>query len=374
MKIKVLHIQETIASGGVERLRLSMAKKLDKNLFDQLFVGTNVSGNIPKEIEEQGFRVISIGPFNSIFHWSQHKKIQEIIEDFKPDIIHGAVFEGVTMAAINGWLKKVPVIIIEETSFPIYRSWKANLLMKLFARLADKIIGVSPTVTNEYLLKKIGLPKEKVVLVNNGVALPKVLDNAQILLLREQWGIKTTDFVVGSVGRMLSDANKRFSDIIKAFAMVSKDKNNVKLLLVGDGPERKEYEQLVSQLGIKDKVIFAGYQANVHNFYSIMDVFTLVSMHESFGLVLVEAMLNRLPVIATKVGGMKDIVDHNITGFHVQPKDIITVAEKINLLYSDVTLRNRLGLKGCEVACKKYSEEVYIKNIQNLYLSSTKRI
>src|SRR5690606_16752216 len=151
-KIKILHIQETIGSGGVERRRLSLAKHLDKNLFDQKFVCTFAKGNIPDEIRAEGFEVIPIGQLKSPFDWKQHKKIQKIIEDYQPDIIHGAVFEGVTMAAVNGWLKKIPVIVLEETSDPQNRSWKGNMLMKVFSRLADKVIGVSEGVTKEYLI------------------------------------------------------------------------------------------------------------------------------------------------------------------------------------------------------------------------------
>ena len=164
-KIKILHIQETMASGGVERLRLSLARFLDKEKFDQKFVCTNASGNISDEIRAEGFEVIPIGRFKSPFDWKQHKKIQKIIEEYQPDIIHGAVFEGVTMAAINGWLKKVPIIIIEETSDPQNRSWKGNFLMKLFSFVSDKVIGVSEGVTEEYLIGKLGLSDKKVITI-----------------------------------------------------------------------------------------------------------------------------------------------------------------------------------------------------------------
>src|SRR5690606_27267853 len=211
-KIKILHIQETIGSGGVERRRLSLAKHLDKNLFEQKFVCTIAAGNIPDEIRAAGFEVIPIGQLKSPFHWKQHKKVQQIIADYQPDIIHGAVFEGVTMAAVNGWLKKIPVIIMEETSFPIYRSWKANLLMKLFSKIATKVICVSPATSEKYLKGKLKLSDNKVVLINNGVALPREVSILELENAKKEYGILENDFVIGSVGRMLQDANKRFSD------------------------------------------------------------------------------------------------------------------------------------------------------------------
>lgn len=371
-KLKILHIQETIGSGGVERVKLSLAKLLDKNIFDQKFVCTNAAGNIPDEIRAEGFEVIPIGVLKSPFHWSQHRKVQKIIEDYKPDIIHGAVFEGVTMAAINGWVKKVPVIILEETSDPKNRSWKGNLLMNFFSKMADKVIGVSEAVTEEYLKGKLNLCDSKVQLINNGVALPRFVSLEELAEAKKKWGIEEDDFVIGSIGRMLSDANKRFSDLIKAFAIFTKGKENLKLLLVGDGPEREGYEKLTEELDIKKKVLFTGYQSDVSLFYKLMDVFALVSRNESFGLVLAEAMLNKLPVVATKVGGMKYIVDDTETGYLVEPFQVEQIAEKLEELYQNPILRNEMGEKGFEKAMKEYTEEVYVEHIKNLYLNVSK--
>lgn len=372
-KLKILHIQETIGSGGVERVKLSLAKLLDKNIFDQKFVCTNAAGNIPDEIRAQGFEVIPIGILKSPFHWSQHRKVQKIIQDYKPDIIHGAVFEGVTMAAINGWLKKVPVIILEETSDPQNRSWKGDLLMKFFSKFSDKVIGVSQGVTEEYLKGKLNLPSSKAITINNGVAIPRSISEDELNVARMQYGINESDFVIGSMGRMLQDSHKRFSDLIKGFAVFSENKINAKLLLVGDGRELDGYRILAENLGIKEKVIFAGYQSDVHLFYRMMNVFALVSAREAFGLVLAEAMLNKLPVIATRVGGMKYIVEDGETGFLVDPFQIEEIAEKLDYLYQHPDQRVQMGKNGYEKAVNNYTEEVYVKTIEELYSNSLKK-
>ena len=369
-RIKVLHIQETIASGGVERTRLSLAKLLNKNKFEQKIICTNASGNIVNEINAEGVEIFPIGVLKSPFHWSQHKKVQKIIEDYKPHIIHGAVFEGVTMTAINGWIKRVPIIIIEETSYPMQRSWRGNLLMKIFSQIADYVVGVSPAVSEEYLISKLKISRNQVRLINNGVKMPREFSADEISLARSQWNINENDFVIGSVGRMLSDSNKRFSDLIHAFAKFYKNKNNVKLLLVGDGKEKVEYQKLVKDLEIEDKVIFTSYQSNVSLLYQLMNVFSLVSASESFGLVLVEAMLNKLPIIATKVGGMKYIVEDEITGFLVKPFQIDQIAQKLEILYESPTNRIEMGKNGFEKAINQYTEEAYVKNIEALYLEA----
>lgn len=373
-KIKILHIQETIGSGGVERRRLSLAKHLDKEKFDQKFICTFAIGNIPEEIRAEGFEVIPIGRLKSPFDWKQHQKVQKIIEDYQPDIIHGAVFEGVTMAAINGWWKKVPTIIIEETSDPQNRSWKGNLLMKIFSKVADKVIGVSEGVTEEYLKGQLHIPSAKAITVSNGVALPREINPKELLQTKEKLGIKEGDFVIGSTGRMLQDSHKRFSDLIQAFADFSKGKENVKLLLVGDGPEKLGYEKLAEDLVVSEKVIFLGYQSDVHLFYRMMNVFALVSAREAFGLVLAEAMLNKLPVIATKVGGMKYIVDDRISGFLVEPFQIQEIKEKLEIFYTDESLKNQMGEAGYFKAMNNYTEKIYVNNIENLYVKLIKNV
>ena len=364
--IRILHIQETIGSGGVERLRLSLSKLMDKDSYVLKIICTHTGGNIKEEIESHGVEVIAIGTFNGIFDFKKHREVQKIIKTFQPHIIHGAVFEGVTMAAINGFIKRVPIVIIEETSDPKSRSWKANLLMRFFAKLSDAVIGVSPAVV-EYLENSLKLSKHKIFLVNNGVALPREVSALEIATLKTLLGIDPNDLVIGSIGRMQLDENKRFSDLIKAFAMVCQTQTNVKLVLVGSGPEMAIYKKLSEELAISDKVIFTGYQSDVALYYHLMNIFVLVSANEAFGLVLVEAMLCKLPVVATKVGGMKYIVDDSKTGFLVQQYDVNAIAEKLNVLCFDEALRLSYGNMGYLKAINTYTEKQYVNNLFALY-------
>lgn len=370
--IRVLNILDTINSGGVERRRLSMAKLLDKSKFELKIICTNAVGDFPSEFEKQGIEVFEIGNLKSVFDLKQYKKVMRIIDDFKPHIIHGAVFEGVTMAALCGYYKRVPVVVIEETSDPQTRSWRGNLLMKCFAGLSDHAIGVSPAATG-YLIQKLGLPREKVSLVNNGVAIPQYSDEKSCAELRKKLGIKNGELVIGSVGRMDSDATKRYSDLIRAFAVLNKNKISVKLLLVGDGREKGNYERLAKDLCPDGNVIFTGYQNDASPYYGVMDIFALVSSHESFGLVLAEAMLHKLPVVATKVGGMQYIVDHGQTGFLVEKNDPGAIAEKLQTLCGDEKLRIAFGNSGHEKAMKNYTEAQYVAAIEKLYISLSKQ-
>jgi len=370
--IRVLNIIDTISSGGVERRRLSMAKLLDISKFELKIICTNAVGLFPDEIRQQGVEVIAIGDLKSFLDFKQHLKVMQIIEEFKPHIIHGAVFEGVTMAAINGFIKRVPIIILEETSDPQNRRWKGNLLMKLLSLTADKVIGVSPAAT-DYLKNKLQLSSDKILLINNGVTVPENVPDLIVQKLKEKYKISPDEIVIGSVGRMSSDAHKRFSDLIRAFAILVKKPQRVKLVLVGEGHQKENYIKLVNELQIQDYVIFAGYQNQIGDYYALFDVFCLVSAYEAFGLVLAEAMLHKLPVVATKVGGMQYIVDDGGTGFLVEKYDIDAIAKQLEILCLDQELRKRFGKKGYDKAMINYTEERYVKDIAKLYLQLLKK-
>jgi glycosyltransferase involved in cell wall biosynthesis len=362
--IRILYIISTVTGGGVERRRLSLARYLDKEKFHTKLVGTHKSGFIAEEIERNGMEIVEVGDFTGPFHWEKHKKVQQIIEDFQPHIIHGAVYEGVTMAAINGFLKRVPIVILEETSDPQNRSAKASFLLKIFSLVADKFIAISPNVA-KYLTRVAGVAPQKVVTINNGVETPREVPDHEIQILKASLNIQVNDFVIGSVGRLFND-HKRFSDLVKAVSLLKKP--DLKLLIVGSGPDESLIRQKAVDLGISDRVIFAGYQFDTAPYYKLMDLFCIASSREGFGLVAAESMLHSLPIVATSVGGLKDVVVDRETGYLVPPYSPSVLAEKIQVLMDSPSLREDMGKRGKTRAMNNFSAKRYVKDVESLYL------
>jgi glycosyltransferase involved in cell wall biosynthesis len=367
--IKVLFIQESIGSGGVERTRLSLAKLLNKSQFELKIICTNSFGSFADKIRDNGVEVIEIGNLKSIFDYKQHQKVQRIIEDFKPYIIHGAVFEGVTMVAVNGFIKKVPIIIIEETSDPQNRSWRGNILMKLFSLVSDKVIAISPNVA-DYLTKTAKISNRKVITINNGVEIPRDVNNFEIEKLKKKYSIQPDDFIIGSIGRLFNH-HKKYTDILEALAKLADIR--IKLMIVGEGNDRKLIQNKATELKIENQLIMVGYQYDTAPFYKLMDVFCLASQREGFGLVAAEAMLHKLSVIATRVGGLQNVVKDNVTGYLVTPNSPDELCLKISELVSQPNLRHQMGEAGYSRALKNYTEENYVKKIENLYIDLLKQ-
>lgn len=361
---RILQFAETIFSGGVERRRLALAKGLDKQKYQLKIVCTHARGALAEGFTKEGVEIYEVGAFKHPFHWSKHKVVLQIIKEYKPHIIHGAVFEGNTMACIGGAIGRVPVVILEETSDPQNRSWKASWLLNIYSRFAHRIVAISPSVAS-YLAETAKIKRSKIQLINNGVETPRPVAEEEVIALKRKYIIQPNDLVIGSVGR-LRNFHKLFTDIIEAVALVE-DVSKIKILIVGEGQDRALIVETAKRLGLEEHLIMVGLQADTAPFYRLMDVYCIASHMEGFGLVAAEAMFHQLPVVATAVGGLKDIVIDGETGFLVPSHRPDKIAEKLQVLIGDPELRRSMGAKGLARAQQEYSAEVYVGKVHRLY-------
>ena len=279
--------------------------------------------------------------------------------------MHGAVYEGIAVAAICGNLARVPIIIGEETSEPFGRSWKGHILLRALIGLTNHSVANSPVV-EDYLVDRLRVPRARVSLINNGVSPPRAIDAAEIVQLRAELKIDGHQTVIGTVGRLLN-SHKRQSDLLAAFRLLCDQRDDLRLLIVGDGPDRAMLEDKAVEFGIADRTIFTGYIADTRPYYRVMNIFALPSAHEAFGLVLVEAMYARLPIVATRVGGIPFVVVEEETGFLVPPNDPCSLADRLMKLVVNPTLRSHFGISGAARAQEQFSGERYVNEVDALY-------
>lgn len=364
-KLRILHCLETVGSGGVEQLKLIKARQLDKSRYEQALVCTQAIGPLAAQFVNAGCPVYEIGVFRGIFDRERYRRALSFVRQFQPDIIHGAVFEGVAVASLVGQWAGVPIILGEETSDPTNRRWTGNVLYRGLSSLTHHMVAVSPAA-QDYLVNRIKLPAKRVTLINNGCSDPGPASAEQRRWVRQSMGIKPDDFIIGSCGRLLDEC-KRFSDLIRALALVRRQYQNAKLLIVGNGPDELMLRNLTAQLGASDSVLFAGYQGETRPYYDVMDVFALASAREAFGLVLVEAMFANLPIVATRVGGIPFVVKNGETGFLVEPKAPAVLADRFMGLIKNAALRKLMGQRGHERAVAHFGAERYVREFDDLY-------
>lgn len=370
-RIRVLHTLGWVASGGVEQRRLVLASGLPKDKYEHVILTQETAGGLPDLLRAEGWKIHEIGNAPHILSPSWHQRAYEIAREFQPDIIHGAVYEGVGLANILGWRLPKAKVISEETSDPTNRSWRGNVLLQLLCLRSSAVIGVSPSVA-DYLRNIAHIPARKVKLINNAVLPAPNLTLPQLQEYRQSLGLKDTDFVIGSVGRVF-DEYKRFSDLIRALKILH-DQGFVqaKLLIIGGGPDEQVLANLAAEFGLTKSVIFAGYQAEARHYYPLMDIFALASIREAFGLVLVEAMLAQVPVIATSVGGMPYVLGQGKAGILVPPNSPHDFAKAIFSLYQNPLQRQKIAEAGRMRAELEFSAERYCNEIDALYESLAK--
>ena len=370
-RIRVAHCLEQVRSGGVERRRLSLARRLDPNRFEQLLLCTEASTELRSQFEQAGCQVVELGPMKRGVDWRHLRRAAQALREFRPDIVHGAVFEGVIVAAIAGRLARAPVIVAEETIVPVGRRWTGHLYFRFLMGLADHIVAISQGVSN--YLTKIRVPRSKIQLIYNGVAEPPPASSEVLHAVRASLGLAAGAPVVGTVARLGAsrgqnpDAHKRISDAIAAMRYVIEVHPNARLVIVGDGPARQFLEQRAAAEGLQAAIIFAGFQPRVRPFHEIFDVIVHPSETEGLPLALVEAMLAARPIVATDVPGTNEVVADEETGFLVPVGEPAELAGRAIQLLGDSALRRTMGEAGLRRARSLFSEDRYVREIAAMY-------
>jgi glycosyltransferase involved in cell wall biosynthesis len=238
-------------------------------------------------------------------------------------------------------------------------------LEHLTAPMADRIIGLTAMEISQYLQAQIGDPDQYTYIYNGidveGFSAPQ----GNRLELRESLGVSPDASLCITVGRLVPIKGQ--DDLLVAFQKAHLVCPDLHLWIVGEGMLRPELEDLAQNLGIASQVCFLGWQDNVVPFLDAADLFVLPSLNEGLGLVIVEAMAKQLPVIATRVGGVPEVVAHGQTGLLVPSQSPPDLARSIVQLVQNPAGRKKMGLAGLERAKKHFSIQSTVGQTEALY-------
>ena len=229
----------------------------------------------------------------------------------------------------------------------------------------DTFIPISEAIA-KHMIKHCRIKPAKLTVVHPGF-LDKFSgqqDEGEIYELRKKFNLTENDIVIGTVARL--DPRKGYNYLLESAAQVSKIYPRARFIFAGVGELRTELDKLVKKLGISEKVIFVGNVKSIPGFLGLLDIFVLPSLDEGFGIVILEAMTASLPVVASRVGGIPEIINDNETGFLVEPANAEALTEGIIKLIDDKDLRARMGnLAKTEV--KKFNSKEMTKKIETVY-------
>jgi glycosyltransferase involved in cell wall biosynthesis len=304
-------------------------------------------------------------------------KLARLIRSERPRILHthtakaGAVGR---LAALLAGDARPPIVVhtfhghVLRGYFDPIRSAGFRLLERWLARTSTALVAVSPEVRDDLVALGVA-PAGKFAVVRLGVELDDRVDpdaNGRVET-RRLLGIPPERFAVGWIGRMTGV--KRTDDVLLAFRRLRERGVDACLCLVGDGPDRDHVERRAHELGVMRDTFFLGYQEEVAPFFSAFDAFVLPSVNEGTPVTAIEALAGGRPVVATRVGGVPDVVRDGVDGFLVEAGAIDDLAERLQRLADDPDLRARMGAAGRERVVARYAVDRLVDDMDRLYRS-----
>jgi glycosyltransferase involved in cell wall biosynthesis len=298
-----------------------------------------------------------------------------LIRRERPEILHTHTAKAGTVgrvAALLAGRARPPIVVhtfhghVLRGYFGPVRSRFFRLLERWLARHTTTLIAVSPQVRDDLVALGVAAPA-KFTVVRLGIELDERVSaeaNGREET-RRYLGIPPDRFAVGWVGRMT--AVKRTDDVLDGFKRLRARGVDATLCLVGDGPDRAGLERRAHELGIIKDTLFLGYQEDVGPLYAAFDALVLPSGNEGTPVSVIEALAAGTPVVATRVGGVPDIVRDGEDGFLVEPGESEAFAERLAELARDAALRERLGAAGRARVLPRYAVERLVDDIDRLY-------
>ncbi|MCX7982781.1 MAG: glycosyltransferase family 4 protein [Syntrophales bacterium] len=386
-KIKVVHVITRFDKGGSAENTYLTVSGLDRDTYDiSLMFGSSVERSTsPAEIKsieenishlrEKGIEIVHLPyltrPISPIKDILALTRLYQYFKKTKPVIVHTHTSKAGILGRFAAYLARTPIICHTphgHVFWGYFSPLETNifiLLEKIAARITDRLIMLTPQERDDHLLYHIAAP-EKFEIIHSGVDLLPFLKvgRSERERMRTAMSIKEDEFVVGTVGRLTGIKGHRY--LLSAFSLFLRMGGEGILIIVGDGELRSDLEEKARVLKISDRVHFLGWRRDVADIMASFDVFVLPSLNEGMGKVIVEAMASGLPIIASQIGGIKNLVAPGENGFLTPPGDEENLAASLMILYKQPHKRAEMGLRGREKAAL-YSKEAMVEKIDHLY-------
>jgi len=280
-------------------------------------------------------------------------------------LVHFHDAHSAAVGSVAASLAKVPFrIITRRVDFPLKKNYFSR---RKYMKNVDAIIAISEGVKK--VLVEGGVDPENVEVISSGIDFSSFEEDSSALTskdyLRREFSFAVDDYLVGIVAHLADHKGHQY--LIQATKILKQQAPKIKTIIVGEGPLSMELDRQAKELDVEDIIFFLGFRKDIPKILSSLDLFVLSSHLEGMGSSILDAMASRLPVVATKVGGIPEVVIHGETGLLVPPRNPSALARAILMLYSNKALASRLGQKGYELVHRKFSAEAMADKVVRLY-------
>lgn len=370
MIVKILHISAT-STGGVGLNLLLLARHMNRDKFELSFA-LPADSHFFHEIVNTGVKVYPLSINRQPIRKSNIKALKQllrILREEKFDVVHTHTSVGGFLGRLAGKIMRIPYILwsIHGWAFDYPRggriSRKVLFMIEKFAdKYTDHYVAVCKNMHDIGVANKICAP-EKVSVIYHGIDAGAKTECANDI--KKELHISDGTIVIGVVGRF--ELQKGMDMFIHAARIVKDKFTEVKFLIVGDGPLRGDMEAQIQGLELTGDVVFTGWKTNVADYIEVMDIFCLPSRWEAMPLVLLEVMAMGKAIVATKVGGVPEVVIDNEGGLLAPPEAPYDIAFNIERLLHEPSVRERMGVYNRNRVEKVFGLQDMIRKYEAMY-------
>lgn len=372
---RIAYVMTPITFGGSEKVSLNFLKNVNWDVFaidPILFLRPWESETVfESELRSQGicFTPIPVARYEKFdllrivrCFWL----LKQMVQRHSYDLIHTHGYLADILGFLVSKYLKIPIIstchgfINESAKLSIY-----NNLDRLVLNKFTKIITVSKSIRDELIHKGV---EDKIISViencpqaSNPDRDIKIARNT----IRTENNIGSQELILGYVGRLSSE--KGISYLIEAIALMNIRSFPVKLLVIGEGPQRNDLASLVDSLNLTDKIVFTGFQNNIDEWLTAIDVLVLPSLTEGTPMILLEAMSQGVPCIASAVGGIPQVIDSGVDGILVPPGDPESLFNAMNLLCANSQMKSKISANCSQKIANFYNLDNWARKIEHEY-------
>lgn len=369
-RLRVVHLIDSLNPGGAERFTMHIVARLDGERFDRTLVPTRATqdwwpgdtrAEAMRELNQGGVRIVELGR-SERFDLRAWGPLLTLLREEKTDVLHAHMFGSSLWGAIIGRLARVPVVIAHEHgSPPDLPKVRRDLDRYVIGRSVDAYLAVSE-IERRQLVDDRGIPSHKTRVLPNGIEAPTVDASRDV---RAELGIAPDAPVLGAVGVLRPE--KAHAVLLRAAARLLPTTPGLRVVIVGDGEERETLEPLAEELGLGDAVLFTGIRTDVPEILRAFDVAVNASHREGSPLSVMEYMEAGLPVVATAVGGVPEIIQDGVHGRLVEPGDDEALAAAIADVLADREAAAEMGRRGRERRREHFDLGAVARRLEALY-------
>ena len=362
-RVRVVQVMATGTTGGAQEHVFNLVNRLDHEFYDVSIVSLS-PGSAVRKLQRAGFSVTVIDdPDDAIATGT----LAAHLADIRADVIHNHMYRAEVVGtkaaiALGEAGHRRPFVISTVHSSRIRPSEDQEALRRLTTAM-DRLVVVSKAIDAKVVEEgRLGAPR---VLIYNGVDLERYDHQDPCCTLRDEFNMEPGSSIVGVVGRL--ELEKGHPTLLESWPMVLDQVPGAYLLIVGEGSRMDALRQIAHEQGIERHVVFTGRRDDIPAITAALDVAVLPSYREAQGLTILEAMALSRPVVASNVGGIPEMVEHEKTGLLVPPHDPPALAAAIVRLLRDHQLADTVARAGHDLVHDRFCVQLMVNAVQELY-------